>query len=993
MAQKDKSKIEPSAATNTLSDSEREGLDVKNNESKIRLQAKGVYFGIVVLIVVFLAIGITWLIRGPLLGLFESSSGIVARVGNKVVTKDDYNAFAPAYTKFVQYGDGSKISDVEAKRQALNFLIDEKALEIESEKTGIKVDEDDVNKVYQGTVTQLGGEAIYAAGVKSMYGWTPELTKRTIRKNLLEKKLASKLIAGRYVYGSFVRWDYDGDGIPAEQLAQAKEGARKALETIQPLYNRGASQEEISKAMVKLRNDNLQWRDNVVGVNSINISINDETAKEIFHEPQDWQSISKLNKIGQDTGVVESAAGYFFIYRLTRIDKGRYNSWSDFYEQAEKKAKIYSYGQTAKSVAFGLLKSTIGEARAQSLICRDSKKGKLSIIQRFLGVGIAGAEGPINCGNHWSQVWGTVLSGATWLPIPSARVDFAASDRTPTCRPVPSEGETDWEAFDFTVYTNSGGTFVAGPEPTGSSRKISCWTRWNTTISAAGYKSASWNDYSVGPNGSSLCLDRSDPAWTPPKFFGSYPNLNTDGNCQLFLEPNLPPPPPAYGNVQFISKLTDPYYSSSSYYGDECLIGGWAVDGSAPKSSIPIDIYFDSDKTAGASATVKVPAADKPWKGVQGDLSKYGIDPGPDNGPGHGFFIKVPDHLRDGKSHFVYAGGIRPLGNWWLSGSPLSFTCMPEPKYYPWLQSLNGDVVAGGNITGQKIGVAGSRSASAIDKEASYLVIISAISKSGNDFCSTNAYSIGDLGINCKASTYAVNSKYMDYGSVASGVEQLWNKNGAGAGGICTTGMSKYLTGNLSSSGVNLNHPGGNDLSGGCANGKIWKATGDYQLGDKTFDTGRATYWVDGNLALTGNILASLKSNYGNPKDVPSLGIIVDGDITIDPNVTEIDASLFATGKIYTCHPAGLTTSGTAYYRTNGPICKKSLSVNGLMSAIGGFTLGRTYITNFSGGSGSPAEKLVASAQAMAFPPPGFGDDSSVTIQNFKYLGEAAPRF
>ena len=64
-----------------------------------------------------------------------------------------------------------------------------------------------------------------------------------------------------------------------------------------------------------------------------------------------------------------------------------------------------------------------------------------------------------------------------------------------------------------------------------------------------------------------------------------------------------------------------------------------------------------------------------------------------------------------------------------------------------------------------------------------------------------------------------------------------------------------------------------------------------------------------------------------------------------------------------------------------------------MMGAINGFTLGRTYITSFSGSAGNPSEKLAASGQVMAFPPPGFGDDSSVTIQNFKYLGEGPPQF
>lgn len=344
-----------------------------------------------------------------------------------------------------------------------------------------------------------------------------------------------------------------------------------------------------------------------------------------------------------------------------------------------------------------------------------------------------------------------------------------------------------------------------------------------------------------------------------------------------------------------------------------------------------------------------------------------------------------------------YDIGTGPFGN--LSsvnindGETKDIWFVYDRNYYPWLQSFNGDVVANGVIAGQEIGLSGGRSNSAFDKEASYLVIINAVGASGSNFCSTNAYSIGNPGGgNCNPQTYVLNNKYFDYNSVASGVEKLWNENGSGSGSTCTSGLSRYLTGSLSSSSGTLNHPGITDLSDGCDNGKIWKATGNYKLGSKTFDQGRATYWIDGNLALTGNITANTNT-YSNPKRVPNLGIIVKGDITIDPSVTEIDASLFATGKIYTCHPSGSPVGGTAYYKNNGPACKKDLRINGLMSAANGFTLGRTYISTFGGGTGDPAEKLSASAQAMAFPPPGFGDDGADQSLLFQYLGESNPRF
>jgi hypothetical protein len=84
-----------------------------------------------------------------------------------------------------------------------------------------------------------------------------------------------------------------------------------------------------------------------------------------------------------------------------------------------------------------------------------------------------------------------------------------------------------------------------------------------------------------------------------------------------------------------------------------------------------------------------------------------------------------------------------------------------------------------------------------------------------------------------------------------------------------------------------------------------------------------------GNVTIVGPILlsgAAYAARY-----VPSLGLISQGNITINPIVTRVDAYLFSNGTIDTCNPgavAGSTTCATAQLVVNGFLMGKSLAFN-----------------------------------------------------------------
>jgi|GEM_PF-6131503 len=132
-------------------------------------------------------------------------------------------------------------------------------------------------------------------------------------------------------------------------------------------------------------------------------------------------------------------------------------------------------------------------------------------------------------------------------------------------------------------------------------------------------------------------------------------------------------------------------------------------------------------------------------------------------------------------------------------------------------------------------------------------------------------------------------------------------------------------------------------------------AGSEHTLGGFILGAGRGTLIIDGDLRIVGNIDYANQGNMpiGDIDDVaplnklPNLGVIVNGNITIDPSVTLITGSFYATGQIRTCSNyitsnAGLETTGRASSTPNVPPttddtlsagCNKKLTIKGTLGA------------------------------------------------------------
>lgn len=119
---------------------------------------------------------------------------------------------------------------------------------------------------------------------------------------------------------------------------------------------------------------------------------------------------------------------------------------------------------------------------------------------------------------------------------------------------------------------------------------------------------------------------------------------------------------------------------------------------------------------------------------------------------------------------------------------------------------------------------------------------------------------------------------------------------------------------------------------------------------------------------------------------IPNVGLIVKGDIYIEPNVTQLDMSIYASGKIRTCSGLKSTPAGPTY---PSEACNKQLKVRGMLAAGKGFEFGRNVY-----GANTPAELIIGSGLVEAFPPPGFVDIYSQNVRGVKYLTtNGNPRF
>ncbi len=336
-----------------------------------------------------------------------------------------------------------------------------------------------------------------------------------------------------------------------------------------------------------------------------------------------------------------------------------------------------------------------------------------------------------------------------------------------------------------------------------------------------------------------------------------------------------------------------------------------------------------------------------------------------------------------------------------------------QVAYYPWLQTLNGDVGSYGKIQGQNTGLAtnllenpgGRRYNNAADRgaglaEATY--VVAGNGAAGTNFCSSapKYYTLGQTIANIRNScaTGGYGRDGISVEDPISATESAYNNNGSGVAGA-NTACKPYNTKSVAPTAtidrvVNLNCTSAPSTSvNPNAGGGIQKVTTDvsntYNLTIQAGQTisGKGTLFVKASpsapagqkarLNINSNILyPATATGVTTPAQLPNFSIVVDGDVYISNSVTEIDAAIIASGKIYTCAEAIQNVSPTLDFN-RGIACGNKLTVYGQLVGSGIDFGRRAY--NAQDPNNNPAEKIILTYQSVMFPPPGLSKSDGNT--------------
>ena len=482
--------------------------------------SKKIIIGLVALTVILSATTIS-------VRFLSTDNTVVASYAGKNITKTEYDDAKIKCESFYKFNKDNKGKENCADSR-IEDQIFRKALETEAEKRGITVTDAEVNKRYADMAVAYGGEDQYKASLKITYNWTPEYVKGNFRRDILQEKLEPYLIASRDGYGVFVRWDWSTGAPSAEQRRANQAPSRELLEkNLYPLMQSGASKEVLKAEIARLRTLGSPW-DKEYNIGLIPFKgLNSKTGDSVG--PEDWESISKLQKPGDTTGVIKSSLGQFSVYRLEKKTNGNFNGWEEFKKEAVNKAKIrsvsYKYNNI-KKIAFQKVNDYLNQAR------------------KYLHIGVANAA---NCWDmNFSEFYAYVHDGSDWS-TPIGGVSVVATSNT-----ADASLKCAQEQASYTVYSNYGPGVEAGGFTIGQRGRydgngaplpsapwmLSCWHGWYIDITHPNYESIQYNA-DTAPNGSRSALD-SIQSWEyyhgPPGLYATY---NTDGNGHIFMKPKI----------------------------------------------------------------------------------------------------------------------------------------------------------------------------------------------------------------------------------------------------------------------------------------------------------------------------------------------------------------------------------------------------------------------------------------------------------------------
>lgn len=167
----------------------------------------------------------------------------------------------------------------------------------------------------------------------------------------------------------------------------------------------------------------------------------------------------------------------------------------------------------------------------------------------------------------------------------------------------------------------------------------------------------------------------------------------------------------------------------------------------------------------------------------------------------------------------------------------------------------------------------------------------------------------------------------------------------------------------------------------------------------------RHTVYVNGDVAIAGNIIYNAASYGGDIKAIPNFTLVVRGNIYVDRSVTQLDGTYIAqpiegnanTGKIYTCSSGfnALTSASDMFEQCGAAGGVERLRVNGSFIAdqvVLNRTMNSLRDSKFQEqSSASNAAEIFTFSPDVYLSPPVFRPNSTITSGDYQYIATLPP--
>lgn len=914
--------------------------------------------------------------------------GTYAIVGSQSESQKNFDEIKSAYIKFDQASSaGNDVDEKKTERRAADEVILRLALQDEAQKRSkldcsiAKVDE-----LLKDTYLDSGGKDPYYNNLKEQYGWTQQVTLHQQCLEYYKELLQDDLIAGHDLFGVYVRWDVALDQSDEIKQVVERKASEKLNTTFVPLFEKNASNEEIEQ-QADINSDTSTEDFDAKTIDLENppsrvirlARFNNEIYKTFQQYSEGEDETEYVNQLeeGAYTKVFKSKTGYYVIYRSNKKFNGSYDSYDALLAKALETAKV---SKTYQSLP-----------EPDKVVPKPQETGQgLSFVSSLLNralrlvVPAANAATPnsITCYGNSHRLPFTVeyrdVDTKALIRGNSGRIRMTSTGdiKTP-CKDEPASGPNGYGVnISYGGINNGQITYDTSFHPNPWSFGLTCYTSWRFSFGAptgydelTNYKDKNRFylkvDYASSSYAGYTASSVDGQYQIPQQYYAGIANGAKGFTIRVYFKKK-----PAVGNIR-VESLVQTSPGGAFAKGVPAGITSNAflctsVKGSVPPNTLncPNIVASEyggtrSNTAVGVYEAAHVPVA-LPWQFVRAEII---------------YSDQCEAHKKNSPEVFATSRVAARVCADQLVTVKFYFTNQAkQAEFGPWLQTRGGNVLALGEegISTQvktRTGGAGARS------EADYVVMAFV----STNFCSANKYNLG-LTTNDTSCFYSAGYEPEHNFSQASdpvlaAVNKILEPGSSAADVNSCNSRKPYFV--LSDMTTRFQNSSGFGATANCP--VIGKVDSDTYAATHFFRQGRATIVnrpPSGTLTISANNTLEYTGPYGSINEIPNVGLIVEGDIVIAPNVTQLDMSIYATGKIKTC----------SVYPSDA--CNKQLRVRGMLAAGRGFELGRNVK------DGNPAELIIGSGLVDAYPPPGFVDLYSENVRGVRYLTtNGNPRF